>query len=387
MAPLNAIRVVQVLEAMEGGTRRYLRELVACLAVEGFDVRVVCSLGRDPRAAEDVPVFQARGARVTVLPMVRSPDPVRDLHACLRLRRMLVREPCDILHLHSSKAGWIGRIAALGLPCKVIYTPHGFSFLQRDPWFRRSACLLAERLAASRTDLLLAVSESEAMVAADKGLCRPENVQTLRNAVSVEAWKGEPRGMHAEDCSPVIVGLLGDPRPQKDPFTFLRAVKRVILAGAEARFLLPWSKPVHDGIRFFLRENDLERHVELVPCPDGLGPLHERIHIGVLPSRWEGLPFALLDALGLGIPVVGSDIPPLREVLGQLDARLLFPAGDDHALGDRLLFWMREPVSHLSSLRLRCRDLVSREYDIRLWREGIRRTYREVARRGLASRS
>jgi glycosyltransferase involved in cell wall biosynthesis len=374
------IRVVLVLEATEGGTQRYLRELVACLTGEGCDVRVVCSLGRDPRSEKDLATFERQGARVRVLEMTRSPRPVLDLVASLRLRRLLTREPFDVLHLHSAKAGWIGRLAALGLPGKVVYTPHAFPFTQRRSWVLRSAFLIAERVTAPRTDLLLAVSESEARLAIQKGLFQPERVRVVPNAVDVEHCATVVRAIDRDRReSPTVFGFLGMPRPQKGPELFLRAARDLIRAGEEVAFLLPRSRPWDERVLRRVREDELGPWVELVPCPEGLDPLHERVHFGVLPSLWEGLPFALLDALALGIPVVGSDIPALREVLGRIDTELLFPAGNGSALAERLRYWMHQPHSRVRDLGHRGRELVRSEYDLRTWRRRIRDVYRDLA--------
>jgi len=130
--PNTKIRVVHILEATTGGTRKHLRDLVTGLDQSRFDVHAICSPLRDPHFADDVETMRAAGAEVHLVPMVRQVSPARDYLAYRRLRALLHGGSCDIAHAHSAKAGLLGRYAAraAGVP-HVVYTPHGFPFAMR----------------------------------------------------------------------------------------------------------------------------------------------------------------------------------------------------------------------------------------------------------------
>ncbi len=381
------IRVVQVLEATAGGTRRHLGELLAALPPDEFDVRLVCAARRDPSFREDMAGFLGRGVEVHELPMVRAPHPLWDPVAALRLRALLRARPCDILHLHSSKAGWLGRLAAWNLDCTVVYSPHGFAFLQRTPWPRAWIFETAERLAARRTDVLLAVGRAEGALAVERGLCDPERLRVIPNAVDSDALEARVGARRSLPSAPAerVLGFIGELRPQKDPLVFLEALRILWDRGHPFRAVLPAQGSLLGAARRFLAGRRLTERIELIPPDGSLVPIYRRMDVAVLPSRWEGLPYALLDALALGVPVLGSDIAPIAEVLRPLDPRLLFRAGSAESLADQTAVLLSAPEDELRAIGERGKVLVRGDHDAAAWRRSIQDLYRSLAQAPVAT--
>ena len=376
----EAIRVVLVLEATAGGTRRYLRELVAALRSDEFDLRVVCANRRAGSFEEDIASFRARGIETHVLPMTRAPHPVLDPLAVIRLRSLLRRAPCDVLHLNSAKAGWIGRLAAWNLDCRVVYSPHGFPFLQRSPLSLPKLYEWAERVTARRTDLLLAVGADEGRVAVGRGLFESARVRIVRNAIDVERVEREVgrRRSIPDDPAERVVGMIGELRRQKDPMCFLEALRILRARGRFVRAVLPAEGKLLARARRFLCRANLQEQVELLPSDGSLSAIYRRTDIGVMPSRWEGLPYSLLDALALGIPVLGSDIGPLTDLLAPIDPRLAFRAGRPDALADALEVLLTAPSGELESIGGAAREIVLRDHSSDKWRAEMINVYRSL---------
>lgn len=373
------IRVTQVLEATAGGTRRHLRELVAALPASEFDVRIVAAVRRDHAFERDLEAFQAEGRRVRVLDMVRAARPLADLRAARALRLLLEQEPSDLVHLHSSKAGWIGRLAAGSLPCRIVYTPHAFPFLQRVSPLWRGAYRLAERWGARRTDALFAVGQAEGRVAVEQVGYPSGRVHVLPNAVDPDRVRDEV-GERAPRASgePARVALGADLRPQKDPLTFLRAGARLLAAGRPVRLLLPEHGALLGAARREAARLGIAHAVEFVPVDDDLVPLLRRADLCVLCSLWEGLPYTMLDALALGLPLVASDIPPLAEVLAPLEPGLLVAPGDPAALAGVVGRWLDAPPARVADLALRAEARLRGEHDLARWGVRVRALYREL---------
>jgi len=372
------IRVVEVLEATAAGTRKHLWEIVAALPPEEFRVAVICANRRDPSFARDIESFRARGCPVHVLRMTRGLHPLWDPLVLLQMRRLLKSNCCDILHLHSSKAGWLGRLAATGLDCRVIYTPHAFPFLQRV--LLRGLYWLLERLVVPATDLLLAVSRAEAEVARSTLKFPPERVRVLANALDVSALEAEVGSVPELGSVSEVrrFSFISELRRQKDPFTFLEAARR-LRGHPTIRCVMPDKGAYSGAVRRYLRRHGLEEMVRLVPVADSLAPVYRLTDIAVLPSLWEGLPYSLLEALALRRPVIASNIRPLAEVLEAVEAGSLFPAGSSAALARRMESWAERPASELVQVAEKGRQLVLREYEILGWREAMRETYRSLA--------
>jgi len=364
-------RVVQVLEACTGGTARHLDDLLRALSPDEFDVRVVCSLSRGGDAREALQRWRAQGVQVHLLPMRRRPAPLAELRCVRALRRLLSEDPCDVLHLHSSKAGLIGRLAARGLDCRVLYSPHCYAFLHDWPWPLGAAFRGVERLATRWQDTLVTVGVAELELARREGLVGAGEALVIQNAIDVAAAGAAPRRPEAG-----TVGMIASLRPQKDPDTFLRAAERLVSRVPEARFLAPADGPLQARVREQARRSALHERLEFV----SLEEVMERAAVAVLPSRWEGLPYTLIDAMGRGIPVVGAAIAPLLDRLSPIDEGLLFPPGDARGLADRLAALLAEPA-RAARLGERCRELVVEQHDLEDWGLRMRALYLEQSRR------
>ncbi len=377
---------MQVLEATRDGTRRHLNEVVAALASDEFKLHIVCAVRRDPTFGEDVEEYRRAGHAVTILQMTRGPHLYYDPGAVRRLRRLLECWPCDVLHLHSAKAGFLGRLAARrSSPCRVIYSPHAFPFLQRVAFPKRWLYRLAERLLARSTDVLLAVSEAEGRLAVETGLFPADRVRVLPNAVDVDKLDREVGPRLRGRATGRTFALVGELRVQKGPFVFLEAIRQLRDRQVPARFVMPERGRDLRAVRRYLRRHRLETLVELLPAEGSLAALYREADFAVLPSLWEGLPYAALDALALRRVVIASRLPVFEDLLGPLDRRLLFPPGNSRALAERMELWAQRPRLELEALVDRGRRMILEHHGMAAWRKALRRIYRSVTETGISA--
>jgi glycosyltransferase involved in cell wall biosynthesis len=385
------IRILHVLEATAGGTRRHLRELVSSLPRASFHSSIACAVQRDPAFEDDIREYRARGVDVHVVPMTRAPNLYRDVAACMHLRGIVRSTGCDVLHLHSAKAGLIGRVASVGMRCPVIYAPHAFSFLEPSIWGRLA--WVAERALASRTTLLWAVSRAEAALAVARAGYAPGAVRVVPNTVQADATACDTGGLvgGASAEGALRFGFLGALRAQKQPLLFLRGILELSRQPHAERikphFVMPNVGPLFEAAREFVERHQLGDRVTFVDTTRSLEPLYRQIDVGVLPSAYEGLPYALLDALARGMPVIGSNIPVFAETIGRVDQRLLSPAQEPSALAATMGLWASLPRSELLRAGSLGRALVAAEYHSRDWVGAIAAMYEEVVRRERAGRA
>ena len=158
------MKVLHVMEATIGGTRRHLVDVARGQHQAGLEVHLAVATTRDPDFPADLQALEAQGVRVTRLPMVRPVRPWRDWRDYRSLVRLLREWQPDIVHTHSSKAGVLGRRASLvaGVGARV-HTPHTFAFLFEELFgaLTRRLYRSVESHLARRTDRIIAVSESE----------------------------------------------------------------------------------------------------------------------------------------------------------------------------------------------------------------------------------
>src|SRR6185436_19097632 len=112
-------------------------------------------------------------------------SPRADIAALRRLVGVLQSQRFDVIHLHSSKAGFLGRLAAriAGGGAAVVYSPHGLSFLGNHSPAKRQFYLALERIAGRLCDRIIALSASERQIIAQVGLISPERIVQIENGI------------------------------------------------------------------------------------------------------------------------------------------------------------------------------------------------------------
>jgi len=334
------VRVLLVMEATIGGTRRHIGDLGRGLLAAGHEVHLVLSALRQPDFERDMAELEDAGCRVHNLPMVRAIRPATDWRHAAWIKRYLREVRPDIVHTHSSKAGVLGRHASLatGIGARV-HTPHTFAFLfgaMFSPAKRRLFRAI-EQYYGRRTDRLIAVSATEAETIRAAGVLDPARVRTVYNGIDTARWSAaEPADLAA--CGvpegalvAVVVGLLNSAKGQDLAIEALAqaAASEVHLLfvghGEDEAMLRALAERlgVTDRVHFLGWRTDVP---SLVAASDWL----------LLPSRWEGMPYVVLEAMAAARPVLASRVDGARELVRDGENGLLVDSGSADALAQGL---------------------------------------------------
>ena len=303
-----------------GGAQSYVAALLPAL-VERYDV-VLAAHGEGPlrAAAADA------GARFVTLRHVRRPiRPWRDLAGLVELGRLFRRERPQVVHASSSKAGVLGRLAAVATRVPIrFFTVHGWAFLA----YSGMPSLLyrvMDRLMAPLTTVTICVSENELAAGLEAGTCRAGRTVVIRNAVDVSA---APRSRHDRSIPRLIaVGRLKAP---KDFVTLIRAFAALPEGSFEA--VIVGDGPDRAAIEAEVRARGLGERVRLVGERSDVQALLADSDLFVLSSWSEGLPVSVLEAMAADLPVVASSVGGLAELVVDDETGILVPPGDPSAL-------------------------------------------------------
>ena len=290
----SPVKIVHICQPTDGGAAVVAFDLVRAAADAGFDVTLVA-----PAGGFLIDRARSLGVHCIELPMSRAPG-VADLGLVRRLRPIL--RDADVVHLHSSKAGALGRLAALSLGPRrprTIFTPHGWS------WYvggrLAAAYRLVERLLSPATDVITVVSGTE-LADGRATLGRRAPLELVVNGVDVAAYS--PVGQSAERSSAPLIVQVGRLSVQKGQDRALRALAR--LSDQSTRLRLVGDGPLRDELVGLAAELGVTDRVEFLGSQDPRAQLRAA-DVVILPSRWEGMPLTLLEAMATGAAIVAAD--------------------------------------------------------------------------------
>ena len=349
-ASVRRIKVAIVIEATIGGTREHLRQIARRVNLRRFDVTVICSNLRDPSFNQDIDRMRKWGLEVAILPMQRELRPAQDLLAFVWLCWHFNRRGYDVVHTHSSKAGILGRIAAsvCGVP-RVCHTPHTFAFQSPNcTKLRAGGYRFFERFAGIYTDKLVLLSEAQRKRAETENLVYPSRMTIIPNGVSIKTPEevraaARPRAALGLDESSLAIGCVGRLTPQKGLGHLLAAAEIVCRVCPEAVFLLVGDGELRRELELETERRGLTGRVLFLGRRDDVMSIYPALDLLAMPSTYEGLPYAALEAMSCGLPVVAFRSPELEPLIVDGATGILTPMGDDQALAEALLKLLRDP--------------------------------------------
>ncbi|MDA8194160.1 MAG: glycosyltransferase family 4 protein [Thermaerobacter sp.] len=353
------MRILELITGGEpGGAQRHLVALTQYLAAAGEEMTVVHGGG------SWVASRLAGCARIVRLPdLVRAVRPGKDWRAARQLRRMLLGDPPDLIHCHSSKAGVVGRWVAGRLGIPAVYTAHGYVF--QDPtragWERRLYRRL-EAWGARHAAAVIALTEADAAFAAGAG-AKPRTYY-IPNGVPI------PPAPRRRRPGPPTVGFLGRFSREKGLDTLLPLARRE----TQWRWLLAGSGPQEEMVRAAAAA----AHITWLGWIEERDPdFWEAIDLLVQPSWKEGAPYTVLDAMAAGVPVVATRVGALSSMLGAVDPALLVEPGDGAGLKRAINFaW-----THRERLGRACHQEARARFDIQDQHRTTHAVLLEAARR------
>lgn len=312
-------RVLHVMESTIGGTRRHLVDVALGQRAQGLDVHVVAAAERQSDFRADLERLRAAGVGVQELAMVRAISPAHDARDLLFLERELRRLRPDVLHTHSSKAGVLGRLASLATGIgRRVHTPHTFAFLFAAMFgpLKRRLFFELERGLSGLTERVVAVSGDEAELFVRSGVVEAARVRIVPNGIDPAPWITAtplPRAELGLGEGRTAIGVIGLLNAAKGQDLALEALARPGLEACD--LVLVGHGELEQELRERARALGLERRVVWLGFRRDVPRILASLDLLLLPSRWEGLPYVVLEALAAGRPVVASPVAGARELL------------------------------------------------------------------------
>ena len=371
--PSRPLEVLIVTQAVIYGVAVYVRQLTEAAVAAGHSVTVACpGSDKGPLAGW----IASAEAKHEVLNMVRQPA-LRDLFDLWSIRRLARGR--DIVHLHSSKAAALGRVAVTSLGRRrpaIVVTPHYWSWLVGGRLAR--AYRWIEWILARHCDVIVAVSEREA-AEGRVVLAAADRVTLIHNGVDRTHFS--PNGVRADrhPTSPLIV-CVGRLSEQKGQDVAIRALARLGNRTALLRLVGgDNTRGEREQLEALARSLGVGHRIEWRGEVVDTAPEFRAADLVIAPSRWEGMSLALLEAMACGAAMVVTDVSG-SEVLK--DAGVIVPPNDPQALADAIDALLadaprRRRLSEAARERSHSYDLASTmRRNLDLWAELVAETTR-----------
>lgn len=312
-----------------GGAQGHVRDLARQLQQSGHQVQVIT--GPQGIFSE---ALEAAGITTVACPALGNTlNPLTDLQALSQLHSVIQQFTPDLVSLHSSKAGLLGRLLCryLKLPCT--FTAHGWAFTPGVPQPQRTLYRWLETWTASLADRIICVSDYDRHL----GLQAQINAATL-----VTIHNGIP-DHPARACpaagDPVRIIMVARFDRQKDHLTVLQAIAELPTAHLD----LVGDGPDLPLIQQYIEQYHLSDRTRFWGFRSDVAELLAQAQIFTLMSHWEGFPLATLEAMRAGLPVVVGQVGGTAEAVVEGVTGYCVPPQDAVTLRDRLRHLIQHP--------------------------------------------
>lgn len=290
-----------------GGAQSHVFSLIKDQVTRGSVVELV--VGECGRLVDDVRQNFPQVKVYQVATLTNSLRPDKVLITVGKLRKILKRSKPDIVHLHSTVAGTVGRIASIGLNVKVLFTVHGSSFTPGVGKNRERFAKIVERALIPFTDKIIFVSrfDRDLWNTQLRGFQKKNKGIVIHNGVEDQQWPSET---HATDKLELCMAArFVTPKNQE---LLINTIKKSALSGrvhvtflGEGEFLEKCKQLVGSATASF----------SFMGVVKDVAQYYQHADIVVLISNFEGLPISLIEALPLGKPIIASNVGGIPEIV------------------------------------------------------------------------
>ena len=368
------IRVMRIISRMNiGGPAVHVVLLNAGLDERGYDCLLVTgSEGISEGSLRHLAV--SSHLRLAVIPELgREISPRSDFLTLITLYRLMRRERPHIVHTHTAKAGFVGRIAArlAGVPI-VVHTFHGHVFHGYFSPAKTRLFVTIERLGARLSTRIITISPRLREEIAHYGVTGRERIDVIPLGFELEAFASQPRatgdfrrslGFPAEAK---LVGIVGRLVPIKNIPLLLEAAALAREQNPEIRVVVVGDGELREELNARASALGLRNAVVFAGWRRDLASVYADLDAVVISSDNEGTPASLIEAMATGCPVVATRVGGVPDLIADGETGRLVPPGDREAMADALLALFQEPERTARMADLARRQVLERHQATRL---------------------
>ena len=289
-----------------GGAQIHVKDIAKKLQDNGHEVTVL--FGKKGPFSE---LLDSLGINYYVVDqLVREINIVQDLKALKSIVNKIKSIQPDIIAIHSSKAGIIGRIAAKITAKPVIFTVHGWAFTEGVSPKKRMLYRWIEKFGIFFSDRVITVSHYDKQLALKNGLGSSRKILTIQNGINdvKKCFFSSPAK------SPANIIMVARFQNPKDHLSLIKALHK--LKDLEWNLqLVGEDGGTQQSVKDLVAELKMDERIQFLGNRSDIEELLSNSHIFILTSFWEGLPLSILEAMRAGLPVIASNVGGVSEAV------------------------------------------------------------------------
>lgn len=350
-----------------GGTEKMILSLAASLPKDEFSVSILT-------IKPDGPLHEmARASGITAYTLGIG-SRTNGFLAPLRLFRFLLKNRFDVLHTFLFLANNLGRVMGWAANVPLIIG----SQRSTDYW-RRPYHNLLDRTTAPFCRIVVSNSQAGRNMLMRKVGMAPEKVCVIPNGIPAAAPmpREKAREMLGFSGEAILIGAAGNLRVPKGYHYLLPAFREVTLKYPDAKLLIAGEGPLKKELERFGRGMGLAGKIFFLGFLKELTPFYSGIDLFVMPSLWEGMPVALLEALSYGIPVVATRVSGIPEVVTDGAEGFLVEPANPQQIATRILELLDNPEKRVE-MGMRGKARAEGDFSVEKMIDAYANLYREL---------
>jgi glycosyltransferase involved in cell wall biosynthesis len=260
------------------------------------------------------------------------------------IKKLLKNYDPDVVHTHGQRAGLVGRLAAKGLPIKIVHTEHTYTkeFRLQNPVLHLSH-LRAMKVLNQYTDYTIAVSKAVKQFLVKNKFAKESKITVVYNGITPMTKKiGENEinifkkeyGIESKD---IVIGTIGSFNEQKDTKTLIQAIEKMVKKWPNIKLVLVGKGHLKRKLENLVKRLKIEERVVFTGALKNVFPALKSFDIFVLPSLSEAFGITLLEAMKAGTPIVATRVGGIPEIIRHNHNGILVEPKDAKGLASAMM--------------------------------------------------
>ncbi|NLU09048.1 MAG: glycosyltransferase family 4 protein [Clostridiales bacterium] len=325
---MKKIRILHIAQS-NGGVLEYLKMLIKYMDRGKFEFYLLASKEYE----EERKNFEEIGCKLDTIVMVREISPNLDLKSIITIRRYIKKINPDIIHLHSSKAGALGRIASMFLSIPVVYNAHGWAFDMDVDNRKKLMYVYVEKILANFTDVIINISNHEKNSQLKYNIKPKKYTKVIYNGIDLERYKVKydiekiKRELNIPSNA-FVVGMVARISAQKSPESFIQIANSLKKKLDCCYFILVGDGELRSKVEGLIDRYRLRNNFLITGWTDEVPKYVSLFDVGILTSKWEGFGLVLAEYMAANKPIVAFNSGGIPDVIRNNYNGLLIDYGD-----------------------------------------------------------